>query len=141
MSLIRLLARVPAPSSIPPGRRPRSRPLSCLCPICFDAVDGWTRRENWSERAGVGTPVDQNILSGDIAGLHGTEECAGCAKFIGVPEPLGGIGHSDLFSDLADASRRILRQRCQVRFKAIGVEGAGQQIVDGYLVLGGGSRE
>jgi hypothetical protein len=53
--------------------------------------------ENYSERA-----IDQDILSGDAAGLNRTQECACCAEFIGVPEPFGRIGGSDLLGYLVD---------------------------------------
>src|SRR3979411_1376303 len=97
-------------------------------------VTGAVVRKSCSERTGIGAAVDQDILPGDVAGLRRAQERAGRAEFVGVPKPPGRIGRSDFLGDVADVTRGTLRQRCQIRLQAVGIEGAGQQIVDGHIV-------
>src|SRR5947208_4524403 len=99
----------PAPT-IRTSAMPSSYLLLCRRRILLGAS------RDFSERAGIGAAVDQNILSGDVAGLHGTQEGAGCAEFVGVPEPFGGVRGPDLLRHLADATGGIPGQCRQVRF-------------------------
>ena len=93
-----------------------------------------------STKASVMRFVDQDVPSDGVAGLHGTQKSARCAEFVGVPEPLGGIGGPDLLRHLAYATQGIPGQCREVRFQPIGIEGTGQQIVNGHVVFGGRSR-
>jgi hypothetical protein len=42
------------------------------------------RLNGWSERAGIGAAVDQDVLPGDVAGLSRAQQRAGRAEFIRV---------------------------------------------------------
>src|SRR3954470_18940336 len=84
-----------------------------------------------SECAGIKPAVDRDVLAGQVAGMDRAEEGADLAEFLGRAEALGGNlgGEFGLERGLVAALRKAAAQ-------PVGVELAGQQIVDRHIVLG-----
>src|SRR6478736_4714032 len=89
----------------------------------------------FSERAAERAAVNQQILASDVAGLRGTEECAGRTEFIGIAEALGRDAGNALGSDLVDALALLFGRFAQRAAQAVGVECARQYIIDGHVLV------
>ncbi|KAG1254265.1 hypothetical protein G6F65_017109 [Rhizopus arrhizus] len=96
--------------------------------------------ESLLERTGVGAAVDQQVLPGEVTGLYAAQEGAGGAEFVRRAEAAGGnllaaaLGH---FAGVAILARTV----GEVGAQAVGVELAGQQVVDGDVVGHGAARQ
>src|SRR3954462_15668430 len=83
--------------------------------------------------AGVGATVDQHVLPGDVAGLRAAQESAGGAEFLGGAEALGRDRVHPLLAHFLHRLAGLLRTAFQRGLDAVGVEHAGQQVVDDHV--------
>src|SRR5207248_320703 len=83
-----------------------------------------------SERAGVGAAVDQEVLAGDVARLHAADEGTQLPEVGRVAETAGRVGGGALGPDLVDRPARAAGVGLDARPDAVGVERAGQDVVD-----------
>src|ERR1700684_2535746 len=80
-----------------------------------------------SERAGIGTAIDKNILPGDITRLSRAEERAGRAKLFRASKSPRRIAATDIFGYRLGRAFGTGRKRLQVGFQPVGIERARQQ--------------
>src|SRR5579864_7215006 len=90
------------------------------------------------ERAGECAAVDQDILSGDVAGLRRAQKRTRRAELVGRADALGrhrfdALGETCIVADVA-----LLHRRLDVGAEAVGVENSRQDEIDGDV--GGGDR-
>src|SRR5262249_1848786 len=90
------------------------------------------------KRAGESPAVDEDILSGDIAGLRRAEERAGRAEFIGLADAFRRHGRKTLGERRLRAQAFLLPHRLDVTTQSVGAEDAGQHEIDGDV--GGDER-
>jgi hypothetical protein len=82
----------------------------------------------------IGTAVEKQVLGRDEAGLHAAQEGAGVAEFVRRPEAAGGVGGAAAREHLGGVQALVLRPLPGGLAQAVGLEGAGQQVVDGDVV-------
>src|SRR5262245_1446262 len=97
---------------------------------------GTPRRASRSERAWKRTPIHQQVLPGDEAGLRRAQEGAGCAELVRLAEPAGRDDGNAFVLGLLDADAALLRRGREVGFQAVGLELPRQQEVDGDVRSG-----
>src|SRR5215472_17039288 len=84
-----------------------------------------------SERAREHAAVDQQVLSGDVAGRGRAQERTGGAELVRRAEAPGRNRGGACGCDLVDRGALLLGGGLDVRAQAVGVEGARQQAIDG----------
>src|SRR5262249_44919502 len=84
-----------------------------------------------SERPREGAAVDQQVLAGDVAGLCRAQERAGGAELVGRAEAFRRNRGGARRDGLVDQHALLLGIRLDVGAQPVGVEGAGQQKIDG----------
>ena len=89
-----------------------------------------------SERARVGAAVHQHVLAGDVAGVRAAQEGAGGAELAGGAEALRRVELAARVHHLLQRLAALLRGADHGAAQAVGVEGAGQQVVDGDVARG-----
>src|SRR5690606_12274228 len=91
-------------------------------------------REAWSERPGIRTAVDQEVLARDVAGLGAAQEGTGLAELHLVAVAAGRLGRPTPLARLLDADAGALRRGLHEGGEPVGVEHTGQQVVDRHVV-------
>src|SRR5437773_1228434 len=95
------------------------------------------RRGGFSIRAGILAAVHQQILAGDVAGVHAAQEGAGRAELLRRAEAAGRIELGARLVFLLVALAALGGARFVGAAQPVGVERAGQQAVDGDAVAHG----
>src|SRR5580704_13613639 len=88
-------------------------------------------RISWSERAGENAAVDENVLSGNVAGVRRAKESAHGAEFVGLADAARRYGGDALGEGCVVADLLFLHGGLDIGPEAIGLEYAGQHEVDG----------
>jgi len=88
-----------------------------------------------SEGAVEGAAVDQKVLTRDVAGLRRAQKCAGRAELVRIAEALGGDASHTGSRDFCLAFVLLLGGLVQRATQTVGIEGAGQDIVDGDVLV------
>jgi hypothetical protein len=84
-----------------------------------------------SERARVGAAVDQQVLAGDVAGLRAAQEGAGAPNSSAVPKRAPGWPCAAFVQNGVTLLAALAGRAPWPCAQAVGVEGPGQQVVDG----------
>src|SRR5262249_21323621 len=84
-----------------------------------------------SIRPRIAAAVDQQVLTGDEAGVGGAQECAISAELGRAAVAARRVGGGALAPELLEARAAALQQRAHMPLLGVAVEDAGQQIVDG----------
>src|SRR4051794_1982893 len=93
------------------------------------------------ERARECAAVEQEVLARDVAGLRAAKVGAGIAEFLDRAEAAGRVGLGANLSELVRRLSRLLRVELEVAAQPVGLERAGQEIVDGHVLAHGLARE
>src|SRR5690606_36380788 len=102
----------------------------------------WGRSEPWRlQGAAVAAAVEQDVLPGDEARLGPAQPGAGLAELGRVAEALGRVLRLSLRGHLVEGSAATLGDRLDVALQPVGRERAGEQSVDGHVVLHGLTRQ
>src|SRR5512139_3473560 len=83
----------------------------------------------WSNDARERAAVDEQALAGDVAGAVRAEEGAGGAELVGAAEAPGGDAVLAVLADVRDAAAGALGGDAHQAGDAVGIEGAGEQVV------------
>src|SRR6185369_7557837 len=90
-----------------------------------------------SVRAGVGPPVNQDVLSDDVAGALAAKESARRTELLGRAKALGRNGVAAPFGYGLQRLAGFLGKATQRCLEPVGIESARQQVVDRHV----GGRE
>src|SRR6267378_1629835 len=94
-----------------------------------------------SERPRVGAAVQQQILAGNVTRLRAAQIGAGIAEFLDAAEAARRVRLGAGLAQLLVAPAARLGVELEVRAQPVGVERAGQQVVDGHVVAHGLARQ
>src|SRR4051812_38638766 len=87
-------------------------------------------RARTSIGAGVGAAIDQDVLAGDVAGVRAAKEGARRTEFLRAAEAQGRDRLAAQVGHFVHRLSAFLRAALQRRAQAVGVECAGQEVVD-----------
>src|SRR5947208_14708019 len=88
-----------------------------------------------SQRARICAAIDEDVLSSDEAGMDRAEERAGRAEAGKIAEALGRDALDALKFCLLVIDALALGGGAQHRLEPVGLERAGQEVVDRYIML------
>src|SRR5207302_8933126 len=94
-----------------------------------------------SERPRVSTAVEQQILAGNVTCLRAAQVGAGIAELLDAAEAARRVRLGARLAQLLVALAARLGVVLEVRAQPVGVERAGQQVIDGHVVAHGFARQ
>src|SRR5205823_6835938 len=94
-----------------------------------------------SERPRIGAAVQQQVLAGNVTRLRAAQVGAGIAEFLDAAEAARRVRLGAGLAQLLVALAARLGVELEVRAQPVGVERAGQQVVDGHVVAHGLARQ
>ncbi len=92
------------------------------------------------ERGAIRSSVEQNILAGDVTGMHTAQESAGLAELRRCAKALRGNRLLRMPRNLLFGHSFMLCRRAKAAAQALGIKASRQQIVDRDVFVSHGAR-